>query len=134
MWQLNTPPKRARNATVRFAPGALVFTSLLAVSLFTSPADGTRHHYEYIAGLISFDQARFDAQATAFQGVQGHLVTISHTAENEFVKAFGAGWIGLTDATGFISPLDGFDYDLIGLGFAADCDVVRIGTVDYSGT
>ncbi len=54
---------------------------------FLNPANG--HYYETITiyGGITWEDARAEAAARTFQGVQGHLVSMNSAAENDFVAA-----------------------------------------------
>ena len=65
-----------------------------------NPANG--HFYELIRkGGITWQDARDAAAASVFNGVNGHLVTITSAAENDFVAGLSSfdlrPWIGLTD-------------------------------------
>src|SRR4029079_14275905 len=65
-----------------FTPGQIILNA----------ANG--HHYERIPLLegtgIDWDTASANAEARAFQGIQGHLVTITGAAEQQFlVNTFG---------------------------------------------
>ena len=63
-----------------------------------NPANG--HHYEIVTATVPWDQAKVDAEGLSFMGVQGHLATISDTAEDQFVYftlnggALGRAWLG----------------------------------------
>ncbi len=66
---------------------------------------GNNHYYEYVAGPITWTAANTAAQASAYLGLPGHLVTANSSAESDFLfgsifpstaTANGA-WIGLTD-------------------------------------
>jgi hypothetical protein len=80
---------------------------LFASVLVASPAGATpstfgNNAYEFIPGVFSFDQAVAAAQAQTFNGVSGHLVTITSASENAFVLSLIANvqttvWIGATD-------------------------------------
>jgi hypothetical protein len=80
---------------------------LFASVLVASPAGATpmvfgNNAYEFISGFFSFDQAVAAAQARTFNGVSGHLVTITSASENAFVLSLIATvehsvWIGATD-------------------------------------
>ena len=85
-----------------------VVTSLLCVSFLVAAPVGAApvlfgdNAYEFIPGAFSFDQANTAAQGLAFNGVNGHLVTITSAAENAFVSSLIATiehsvWIGATD-------------------------------------
>ncbi len=84
---------------------ALVFIAGIGTPAFAvpvlNPANG--HHYELInTGTgITWQAARDAAAASVFNGVNGHLVTITSAAENAFVAGLSPSdfrpWIGLTD-------------------------------------
>ena len=96
-----------------------LFTSLLSITILTSvvaisdisPAFAdpilnpeTGHYYEYITvpGLTWTD-ANHEAQTSTYNGLQGHLVTITSARGNEFVDNLvsdysrNRAWIGLSD-------------------------------------
>jgi len=64
-----------------------------------NPANG--HHYELISTILSWTDAKSEAEASIFQGVNGHLVTITSADENAFVEGIVPDntivWIGFTD-------------------------------------
>jgi hypothetical protein len=73
-----------------------------AIPASAAPVLFNGHGYEFIAGAFTFDQASAAAQAQTFNGVSGHLVTISSSQENAFVLGLIASvqhsvWIGATD-------------------------------------
>lgn len=83
---------------------ALLF--LVAAPCFASsagpvynPANG--HYYQVVPGNVTWDQAKLGAEALTYLGVQGHLVTLSDLAEDQFVyftltgSSLGNSWIGL---------------------------------------
>jgi len=60
-----------------------------------NPANG--HYYDWIrTGGIDFDSARAMAESMFYQGTQGHLATITDSAENDFIAATfdEKAWIG----------------------------------------
>ena len=62
------------------------------------PSSG--HYYEYVAdNLITWQDARADAQARTYYGLQGYLATITSLDEAVLCgeQTQGAGWIGGTD-------------------------------------
>jgi hypothetical protein len=76
------------------APEQAVRTTLVSVCLAASaahaqvtvnPADC--HAYEAVAGTMTWEQARTAAAARTFQGVFGHLATITSEAETSFIHA-----------------------------------------------
>ena len=64
-----------------------------------NPANG--HHYELISTILSWTDAKSAAETSVFQGVNGHLVTITSADENAFVEGIVPDstivWIGFTD-------------------------------------
>jgi len=87
---------RARAAA--FVCGMLVTAAPAAAS----PVAFGDHAYEFIAGAFSFDQANAAAQSLTFNGMTGHLVTITSAQENAFVLGLITAvqhsvWIGATD-------------------------------------
>ena len=73
-------------------------TPVFAVPVL-NPANG--HHYELISTILSWTDAKSAAEASVFQGVNGHLVTITSASENAFVEGLvpdnSIVWIGFTD-------------------------------------
>ena len=69
---------------------------------------GTGHYYEFVKvpGGTTWGEAKAAAENRVFHGIQGHLVTITSQAENDFVNSLpgplpgpGLGaWIGASDA------------------------------------
>ncbi len=60
----------------------------------------TNHYYEYVQDTgITWTQAKIDAEARTYFGLQGYLATITSTQEAQLSgeQAAGAGWIGGTD-------------------------------------
>lgn len=74
------------------------------------------HVYELIPDVLSWQDARAAAEASSYLGVQGHLVTITSAAENDFlIGAFPIGgyWLGGTQdpsAPGFSEPAGGWTW------------------------
>ncbi|WP_346857433.1 PKD domain-containing protein [uncultured Draconibacterium sp.] len=61
----------------------------------------TEHFYRYVSKRgIKWTEARDAADTTKYYGLQGYLVTITSSVENDFVwtKIDGIGWIGANDA------------------------------------
>lgn len=60
------------------------------------PANG--HYYEYVDGKVSWDLANTDADSMSYDGVTGHLATITSADENTFITDHIIGtndsWIG----------------------------------------
>jgi len=78
--------------------GIASVTPVFAVPVL-NPANG--HHYELISTILSWTDAKSAAEASVFQGVNGHLVTITSADENAFVEGLVPNnsivWIGFTD-------------------------------------
>jgi hypothetical protein len=60
----------------------------------------TGNFYRYVATAVGNGAANAAASAALLNGVSGHLVTISNSDENIYVRGLGAGslWLGGTDA------------------------------------
>ncbi len=91
---------------------ALVLTFSLVMRVEAAPIvwdSGTGANgnaYEYIAGTITWEDAKLAAEAMTFNGAVGHLVTLSSTEETNFINPLYSGdinttvfgpWIGLND-------------------------------------
>jgi len=63
------------------------------------------HYYQLVTSAVSWDDARAAAEAITFQGMQGHLATITSQAENDFVSAL----IPATEIPGYAVWLGGSD-------------------------
>ena len=72
-------------------------------------AGGNGHFYEYVTTPTpSWNAANAAAQSRAYLGVKGHLASITHVGENEFVRQLRLkmglndmrAWIGLSDPAG----------------------------------
>jgi hypothetical protein len=66
------------------------------------PYAGTGHYYEFISSAnITWTNAKTAAEALNYFGLQGYLVTVTSSGENDFCKAklTGNGWMGANDAT-----------------------------------
>jgi len=78
--------------------GVASVTPVFAVPVL-NPANG--HHYELISTILSWTDAKSAAEASVFEGVNGHLVTITSASENAFVEGLVPNnsivWIGFTD-------------------------------------
>lgn len=63
---------------------------------------GNGNYYDFIPGKITWENAKIAAENLSFQGVSGHLVTITSREEDNFLlHSFGlipAVWIGASDA------------------------------------
>lgn len=124
------------------AVAALVFCLFATLSV---DADGptpdplTGHYYEWITNFESWDEARVDARSRFFNGLPGHLATISDMRENRVVWQLAGGgingWLGLTDSTD-TSLLDGFDMSTLGTfeqGASGDLPLPADGVVPILG-
>jgi PEP-CTERM motif./Lectin C-type domain. len=82
------------------------------------------HYYEAVSGNISWPDARDAAVASTYLGYQGHLVTISSSAENAFVYSLYASvfpeynnaaqsswvWLGGYQPTNSVEPAGGWTW------------------------
>ncbi|MCP4115346.1 MAG: PEP-CTERM sorting domain-containing protein [Desulfobacteraceae bacterium] len=57
-----------------------------------APIEFNGHYYEYVYGAFTWDQANDLASSAEFNGVTGHLVTITSESENDFVSSINSGW------------------------------------------
>ena len=82
---------------------------------WTAENGGNGHFYQDVLysgpGLnLNWEEARTAAESASFQGVQGHLVTITSEEENEFLRSNAAfpvlfhRWIGLFQPEGSAEP------------------------------
>ena len=46
---------------------------------------GNNHYYEYVSGQFNFDQAKTAAETSIFNGINGHLVTVTSIGEETFI-------------------------------------------------
>lgn len=71
------------------------------------------HHYDYVRSAMNWDAANAAATASSYNGVTGHLATITSASENLFITdAFGAAtidmlWIGGYQPAGSPEPAGG---------------------------
>ena len=77
---------------------------VLPAFLVAAPVQfGAGNHYELITVAADWTSARDAAANATFNGVNGHLATITSQAENDFIAgalgAFNRAWIGGSDAT-----------------------------------
>lgn len=84
---------------------ALMSTSSIAAPIqWTAAAGGNDHWYEFITAATTWDQARTNAAASSHMGLSGHLVTLTSTAEKNFVFNTVSGgqtsWIGAERVAG----------------------------------
>ena len=94
---------------LRFKTTVVVLCLSLGCALSARPASASpvlfgSNAYEFIPGFFSWDMANAAAQALTYNGVAGHLVTITSAAENAFVTSLIASvehsvWIGANDRT-----------------------------------
>ena len=47
-----------------------------------------QHYYEFDAGIITFNDAEYEALRKSFRGLYGYLVTVTDLQENEFLLSF----------------------------------------------
>jgi hypothetical protein len=96
------------NRLVRTILVALLGLTGLTVSASASYADpsqpvempGTGHHYQLVTGTYTWDRAEFLANNSMYQGMHGHLVTITSEGENLFLQQIAQGdriWAGGKD-------------------------------------
>jgi len=87
-----------RSALLVLATGTLVAG--------TAQADPTRwsvngHYYEFYSAEVTWAEALSLAASKTFQGLQGHLATVTDAAENRFVSQeiglHQLGWLGASD-------------------------------------
>ena len=102
---------------------SLMLTGLImSICLITSPALATpvqwttgtganNHYYDWIAYNATWAQAKADALTKKYNGLPGHLVTITSSDEYNFVKSiadsdaggWGWLWIGATSVSGTLT-------------------------------
>lgn len=64
---------------------------------------GNNHYYEYVSGQFNFDQAKTAAETSIFNGINGHLVTLTSTDEETFIlnnlfqNSRPSYWLGASD-------------------------------------
>ena len=82
------------------ATRSLIFS--LSDNIPYNHADGSAHFYNFISGNISFANAITAANNSTLFGLQGYLVTITSSAEQDYIypKIGGQGWIGACDRLG----------------------------------
>lgn len=106
----------------------LLITTRLIASLLLQPAcllplhagvvtfSSNGNSYDAIAGNMTWDAASVVAQSMTYNGVQGHLATITSAAENLFItNSFGAStidmyWIGGFQPAGSVEPAGGWTW------------------------
>jgi hypothetical protein len=67
-------------------PGAIGGTGQIVITNeqpIQNPANG--HYYLYVASSLSWTDAETEAQTLTYQGLVGHLVTLTDAAENDFI-------------------------------------------------
>lgn len=79
---------------------AAVMAPVRAAPIVWSVADGGNGHaYAYVDATVDWTTARSAALAMSDDGVQGHLATVTSTAENDFLGRLAAdGWLDGSDA------------------------------------
>lgn len=69
--------------------------------LWDSGTGGNDHYYELVTTPAAWSDARLDAAARSYNGLQGYLASVTSLAENNFILNLIAGqpavWIGGTD-------------------------------------
>jgi len=82
----------------------------------------TGHCYEYVAGPLNWDDARAAAEAMTYNGMAGHLATMTSQAETDFIVAnlpaavfqypdfVGGAWIGGFQLPGSAEPSGGWQW------------------------
>ncbi len=79
-----------------------------------NPENG--HHYDYVRSAMNWAAANAAATASSYNGVQGHLATITSASENLFItNAFGGTtidmlWIGGYQPAGSPEPAGGWSW------------------------
>ena len=72
----------------------------------------TGNCYEFVTASLSWQDAKTDAETRAHNGQQGHLVTLTTQAENDFVHAnvtrIGNTWMGASQPTPSDPAADGW--------------------------
>jgi len=93
----------ANMKSVLFSAFCAAFLSLSSIAAPVQFASNG-NYYDFIAGASDYDAAKAAASSLTFNGVQGHLATITSQAENDFLKDnFGNSfsqyfaWLGGTD-------------------------------------
>ncbi len=69
---------------------------------WTVAGGGNGHWYEFVSSIVTWDTANANAQASTYNGMPGHLATITSAEENDWVfsNVGLAGisiWLGATD-------------------------------------
>lgn len=99
--------------TVRFSTSS---TSTVTRTVRFEAGAGTMleyngHYYTYITGPFTWVNAKADAAARNFFGLQGYLATITTSGENTFINTnLGKGWIGASDQYAQINSVTGNTY------------------------
>jgi hypothetical protein len=78
-----------------------------------NPANG--HYYDIISeGSMNWAAARADAQGRSYNGLQGHLVTITSEQERDFLRDVVSvprnAWIGASQPAGSTEPAGGWEW------------------------
>ncbi len=91
-----------------------VVPAAAAPAQWTVGSGGNGNYYDYVPGYLTWQQARVAAEALAFQGLSGRLVTVNSAAEKDFINGAvsnAQGWLGGfqdTAAPGFSEPSGGW--------------------------
>lgn len=74
---------------------------LLILSIYTTVAQaapayfpGTGNYYDFISESITWDNAKLDAEAQSYGGVQGHLATLTSSTEDQFIRTTYSSVVG----------------------------------------
>ena len=77
----------------------IMFVSLLLSNAEAAPiqwdvaSGGNGHYYEFVGSPgITWESAKLGAESRTFQGIQGHLATITSNDENNFILNFTPGY------------------------------------------
>ena len=99
---------------------ALALTAGIAAPAFAAPiqwAAGNGHYYDvvFVTDQVTWGAARDSAAGTIFNGVPGHLATITSQAEQDFIvgqfgDAIRAKWLGGFQTPGSVEPNEGWSW------------------------
>jgi hypothetical protein len=85
-YTLTIPANAVKSAAGEFMASdyTLSFTTMADYAEF----DG--HHYRLFDQTVTWEQARLAAEAQTYNGIHGHLATVTSEAENNFIKSLGS--------------------------------------------
>jgi hypothetical protein len=92
---------------------ALTAVALAAASAHAAPVAYDGSYYEYVAASLSWTDAAAAAAASSYNGLSGHLATISSAAENAFVTNLSTwtdAWLGATKTADGWAWVDGSSF------------------------